>query len=229
MFKIEVPGPGAYSVPGSLSKSGCSISGRREKSPIDSIPGPGAYNTESLRSKSPVWTMGKSPRSDFTASGKAVPGPGSYTFKADLGKTAPVFGTSSRNPLSKISQTPGPGEYTSKNSKSTPAFSMRPKTPVIKKSEGPGPGAYNMTSKLGDCKWTIGKEQRRNEQALSKTMNLPGPGQYDVRKGMQGPKWGFGSAARNGDKKNMNPGPGTYGLYSTIGNLPSYAKKSINR
>ncbi|OMJ81022.1 hypothetical protein SteCoe_18583 [Stentor coeruleus] len=227
IFKIDVPGPGTYSSPNTLSKRGCSMTGRKPDSPLNSNPGPGSYNPSSTtRPKSPMWSLGKSPRGDFTARSRAVPGPGTYSPNISLGKTAPVFGSSSRPPLSNVTDTPGPGEYNAIPKNTTPSYTMRPRTATQRKNYGPGPGQYNPSASCCDFKWTIGKEQKGMDLSLVKTMSVPGPGYYNTSKGLGGPKWGFGSEPRGKEYKNSNPGPGSYTTYSCIGNLPDYARRS---
>lgn len=225
IFKIEVPGPGTYNMPSSQSNRGFSMTGRKPDSPKDQNPGPGAYNPAPVRPKSPNWTLGKSPKGE-SRNNSMAPGPGAYNIKSELNSSAPVFGTSTRGPLNGSINTPGPGQYNENFKNTGPAYSMRPKTATKNASSVPGPGQYNPSASCGNFSWTIGKEAKGLNLAQEKKRAAPGPGQYNVTKGLGGPKWGFGSSGRNNAKKDFTPGPGAYSSYSTIGNLPSYAKTS---
>ena len=226
VFKIDVPGPGTYNMPNSLSNRGCTMTGRQSDSPIDNTPGPGAYNPTSVRPKSPNWSLGKSPRISSTSSSKFAPGPGAYNIKSEFNTNAPKFGTSTRGPLNGSIDTPGPGQYNGTSKYTGPAYSMRPKTANKSGSSGPGPGQYNPSSSCGNLSWSMGKEAKGLNLGQEKLKAAPGPGQYNVTKGLGGPQWGFGTASRSKGKKEFTPGPGAYGSYSTIGNLPGYAKTS---
>lgn len=228
LFKIEVPGPGSYNMPESLSKRGCTMTGRKSDGSKEAVPGPGAYNPGMVRPKSPNWTLGKSPRGDFTNSSRQAPGPGAYNVRGELGKTAPLFGTSNRPPLSDVTATPGPGTYNGGAQFSSPSFTMRPRTGSKKNEAVPGPGQYNPNGSVssGNIRWTIGKEAKSLNLSQEKLRHQPGPGQYNPNKGLGGPHWGFGSASRSKDFKTFTPGPGAYQSYSSIGNLPGYAKTS---
>lgn len=226
VFKLDIPGPGTYTNTDSLTRRGFSMAGRRPQSSNNSYPGPGSYNPSTTdRPKSPGWSMGKSSRDKALANGSGIPGPGSYSSCNTLGKTAPVFGSSTRQGLSSVSQTPGPGEYNAYYKNHGPSYSMRPKTASSNKNSGPGPGQYNPSASCGDFKWTMGKEPKGLNLSLSKTTSVPGPGYYNCNKGPGGPKWGFGSEPKSKIFKDPNPGPGSYATYSTIGNLPGYARR----
>ena len=53
----------------------------------------------------------------------------------------------------------------------------------------------------------------------------PGPGNYDISAELKpsAPKYGFGSSTRGELKKINVPGPGTYKIRSSIGDVPDYA------
>lgn len=55
---------------------------------------------------------------------------------------------------------------------------------------------------------------------------MPGPGNYEIhlKTKRDAPRYGFGSSTRDGLKTKLNvPGPGSYRLRSTIGDVPEYA------
>jgi Sperm-tail PG-rich repeat len=220
-FKLESPGPGTYEIPNTLAKTSYSIAGRKPEAYRDNFPGPGSYNP-SARPKSPSWSMGKTARLDFGSLVKGVPGPGTYSPKSEFRKSGPVFGTSSRPPLSSVKDTPGPGEYGNKYPKDSPAYTMRPKTGVKKTNNVPGPGHYDPKIDQGDPKWTVGKDKKGLDYNLSKSASMPGPGFYKLRKDPEGPKWKFGTSSRSKELKSSVPGPGQYDFYSSISNLPAY-------
>eukprot|EP01063_Lacrimia_lanifica_P005404 TRINITY_DN1316_c0_g1_i1.p1 TRINITY_DN1316_c0_g1~~TRINITY_DN1316_c0_g1_i1.p1 ORF type:complete len:434 (+),score=151.25 TRINITY_DN1316_c0_g1_i1:68-1303(+) len=100
----DPPGPGSYSLPGTLGKAhgkiqgmNFSLSGRpREKQPsaADSSPGPGAYNpTEPYNVQGPSFTCGRYPPN--TANG---PGPGTYNVP-EMGNTKGTVTIKGRTPL----------------------------------------------------------------------------------------------------------------------------------
>ena len=63
----------------------------------------------------------------------------------------------------------------------------------------------------------------------SLTGYVPGPGNYNLNNQInkkEAPKYGFGSSTRenaSGNKKLNTPGPGSYKLISTIGDVPAHA------
>lgn len=223
IFKIDIPGPGTYEIPTTLDRKAYSMTGRKHDTSIAEVPGPGTYNPGSDRNKSPAWSMGKTGRIDFTNNKKDVPGPGTYSPKNELGKNTPVFGSSTREGFYSTDRSPGPGHYDVKVTKESPSYSIRPRTATTRKKDTPGPGQYNPSVSYYEYKWSIGKEQKGLNYSLSKSASVPGPGYYDVSKGLGGPKWGFGTSTRDKNKKDPNPGPGAYNLFSTISNLPNYA------
>lgn len=223
--KAGIPGPGSYSNTDLVSKKGFTMNGRPQNSIQNSNPGPGSYNPADSISKAPGWSLGKSSRGNFSSKSREMPGPGAYSPQITKEKSASVFGSSTRKPINKVYETPGPGEYNVVNKNNAPSFTMRPKTASNKKNLNPGPGEYNPSSSCCELKWTIGKEQKGLNFSAEKGIFAPGPGHYDVNKQLGGPKWGFGSEQRGKDTKNANPGPGSYTNYTSIGNLPGYARK----
>ena len=221
-FKEENPGPGTYQIPNTLAKTSYSITGRKQDKDGDNVPGPGSYNL-TARPKSPSWSMGKSPRVNYSGEAQAIPGPGTYSPKGGIKGNGTVFGTSNRPPLSYVNNNPGPGEYGMIKAGSTPAFTMRPRTGVKKHNNVPGPGHYDPKDNQGDPKWTVGKDKKGLDYDLKKSASMPGPGFYNTSKNLGGPKWGFGTSSRNKEQKNYVPGPGTYDFYSSLSNLPCYA------
>ena len=204
------------------------MTGRKPEGPSDNYPGPGAYNPNDKRPKSPAWSMGRTPRGDFTAGKLGVPGPGAYSPKSGLGNAAPHFGSAKRPPLNDVNDTPGPGAYYAEARvvKDSPSYSMRPRTAKSRQSGGPGPGQYNPSASCTQFKWTMGKEEKGFDLTNKNGASVPGPGLYNTVKGLGGPKWSFGTEQRSHDHKSSNPGPGAYNIFSSISNLPRYAIKT---
>jgi len=64
---------------------------------------------------------------------------------------------------------------------------------------------------------------QRSDLGVGKAYLAPGPGQYNVRAKNDGKKVTFGSERKkNKIKKGYNPGPGSYNLPGTVGNIPRY-------
>lgn len=60
----------------------------------------------------------------------------------------------------------------------------------------------------------------------SNSAYVPGPGNYEshMKQKKDSPKYGFGSSTRDGQMKKLNvPGPGSYKLKSSIGDVPDYS------
>lgn len=62
---------------------------------------------------------------------------------------------------------------------------------------------------------------------MSATKFVPGPGNYEssLKNKRESPKFGFGSSTRDGGTKTkLNvPGPGSYKLKSSVGDVPEYS------
>jgi hypothetical protein len=106
------PGPGTYdqTVRSSAPKYwiGAKTGGKRQQA---SQPGPGAYNpfSTSLYEKLNGPIIGTSERGD--APGRAVPGPGQYDVRGNLGGYKWGFGRAKRSDMAKKNDEPGPGNY----------------------------------------------------------------------------------------------------------------------
>lgn len=218
------PGPGSYKIPDTLDHKGFTLRGRRPESAKDSYPGPGSYRVNYEIDKPPSWSIGKSSRTEFGTNRNNSPGPGSYNIKQELSKNASIFGTSARTSIFNAQATPGPGSYNTQRIQNAPAYSIRPRTCTVRADVSPGPGQYNPRISYSEAKWTIGKEAKGIFSSLYKSSSSLGPGYYNLRLD-SGPKWTFGTAVRGKHEKNGNPGPGSYNLYSSLSNLPSYARK----
>lgn len=89
-------------------------------------------------------------------------------------------------------------------------------------TDTPGPGEYEIKSSNNGQAHYIG-DGRRSDLGIGKTYLSPGPGQYNVRTEFDGKKTSFGrEMKKNKLKKSYCPGPGSYDLPGTCGNIPKY-------
>ena len=128
---------------------------------------------------------------------KLAPGPGAYDQKPQaFGQTKFAYGLRLKESAS-MTNVPGSGSYDPQHKsilKSLPAFSM------AAKFEGKGKGSET---------------------------RLPGPGAYEqgLTNKRAGPQYGFGTDSRDekAARKLSVPGPGSYKLKATIGDVPDYS------
>ena len=68
-------------------------------------------------------------------------------------------------------------------------------------------------------------KQKLGSSMTSNTAYVPGPGHYgsNLKNKRDSPKYGFGSSNRDALKRLNVPGPGSYKLKSSIGDVPEYA------
>lgn len=88
----------------------------------------------------------------------------------------------------------------------------------------PGPGEYEVgvPKNLHGHAHVIGTGHR-SDLGVGKAYLAPGPGQYNVRSKNDGKRVSFGKdRKKNKIKKGYNPGPGSYNLPGTVGNIPKY-------
>ena len=78
----------------------------------NNLPGPGEYSPNA-NSKSPLYSLGRSQRSNFFSSRNLTPGPGAYSPSPSTSKSQ-YFPLSKRGDLL-INDSPGPGTYNSSN------------------------------------------------------------------------------------------------------------------
>jgi len=224
------PGPGTYEFKGVFESpgKGTSLVPRRPDSALFSAgrtPGPGAYEPSlSTKNKGPSYRIGSASRD--TKDRAFAPGPGNYEPRSIQGNQNIKIGTSQRAPLSANKNTPGPGtyEYSLKVGEG-PKYIMNPRREDNNQGTRyvPGPGAYTPAVELVKEKSPGVRMGSSNRSDLHGPRLNPGPGQYDVRGNLAGPKWGFGSDQRGRDYKSTVPGPGSYNLPTTVGDVPKYA------
>jgi hypothetical protein len=127
------------------------------------------------------------------------PGPGAYSTKSEAFNTEkPRFYVGQKlSPLRPNTNVPGVGSYDPKPEKTVKNLP-----------------SYSMKLKLGSC-----LDDNRSP--------VPGPGNYEIHlKNLKdAPHFGFGSSKREGVVKKgiMVPGPGSYAIKSTIGDVPKYS------
>jgi hypothetical protein len=69
----------------------------------------------------------------------------------------------------------------------------------------------------------------RSDLGVGKQHLYPGPGDYEVDDTMQGPYVGFGTEEKKTKiKKTFAPGPSSYQINPTVGNIPVYLKEGQN-
>jgi hypothetical protein len=145
-------------------------------------------------------------------------------------QTVPGFsiGRGVRDPISSKFDTPGPNAYNiADEGKGQFRFHMGMRTnyKANRGQDAPGPGEYlrDLYEQIGPTH-LIGTGQR-SDLGVGKAYLAPGPGQYNVRGKNEGPEIKFGNEVKSTKiKKTYEPGPGTYDLPSTVGNIPRYLR-----
>lgn len=112
---------------------------------------------------------------------------------------------------------------------------MGTKSAIIDKSllGHPGPGEYEPPLVSPGPAALIGTGQR-SDLGIGKSFLGPGVGQYNISGRLDGPKSKFGHQKKvTSIEKTYEPGPGSYYLPNTIGNIPKYmllaSKAATNR
>ena len=101
---------------------------------------------------------------------------------------------------------------------------MGQRLPPIKDStKVPGAGSYDPSPSKGGPAYSM--KAKINTFDKNKT---PGPGQYEasLNDKQKGAQYGFGTSKRDGSsplKYNGSPGPGSYKINYTVGDVPQYA------
>jgi Sperm-tail PG-rich repeat len=96
--------------------------------------------------------------------------------------------------------------------------------------EIPGPGEYltDLYEQIGPSH-TIGTGMR-SDLGVGKAYLAPGPGQYNIRGKFDGAQVKFGNEIKNTKiKKTYEPGPATYDIPGTVGNIPKYLRLKQER
>eukprot|EP00826_Nyctotherus_ovalis_P060238 TRINITY_DN8431_c0_g2_i4.p2 TRINITY_DN8431_c0_g2~~TRINITY_DN8431_c0_g2_i4.p2 ORF type:complete len:147 (+),score=13.19 TRINITY_DN8431_c0_g2_i4:620-1060(+) len=126
-------------------------------------------------------------------------------------------------------KTPGPGTYAPRSFVGEgPKIAIKARNNAgFSPSNVPGPGTYQPSLAAVAQKTpsiSLGRERRDNLINRSGNAKVPGPGAYPVHNRVGGPKFGFGSGTRGKERLNEGPGPGTYNIGTTIGDLPPHEK-----
>jgi len=213
----DTPGPGSYSISGTLAGPKFSAAPRREETRIQETPGPVSYQIESTIGKKQAFSMSARYENPKGTLGDA-PGPGHYSARTAGEKIAPKygFGTEARTARDRIVG-PGPGAYTPAEKKE--AFKYKfPKADrgATRDTGSPGPGHYDPKKepKRRGPGYSLSARLTTAEERKAYKGNQPGPGEYDQdKKTGPSPRWGFGTSARmasNQTSAAAAPGPGTY-------------------
>jgi len=236
----ENPGPGSYNQKEYFGEEGKKISMGPKfiSKSMEYIPGPGQYNTDNYNkiiTKLPSFKIGKEKR--FSNIFTENPGPGSYDYadsanNIKLKKPSWKIGTSLRQPLNDITDSPGPGRYNLiKNfGDNAPQYSMRGKDNDVNQFITPGPGKYNIDQLLTSKhypSWKIGTSSRDDDLRMKIREGFPGPGTYQSydKHLLNSPKYGFGTEKKYNNKYNDNPGPGSYHIPCSIVEVNSYTRE----
>lgn len=255
--KHRVPGPGEYEVlntlPKGQAKSMLGGSLEHPKLKDNGVPGPGNYfengNTGSdyLNHVGTVKIVDKPPRFKDVVieednSKKLKPAriiePKSsndklYTLPNGKQEKLYSLGMGEREPISQKLLVPGPGEYViTDDGKKQYKFHMGMRTnyKANKGQDTPGPGEHltDLYEQIGPTH-LIGTGQR-SDLGVGKAYLTPGPGQYNVRGKNEGAQVKFGNEIKNTKiKKTYEPGPGSYDLPGTVGNIPRYLRLKQER
>lgn len=233
--KSLLPGPGQYGYANNVKKDApkYSLTSRRvDTSPLlgKYSPGPGNYNPsdEFAKTSQPKYKFGSSSRKDLRRD--AGPAPNAYSSMGidSRKKSSPSFGfgSSNRPPLSKTTNSPGPGNYKSPSKMlEKNGYYMGQKLAGHKKDDMPGPGNYNPDVSLGKHKSPTCKigSSPRDQSNKHKDM-VPGPGNYKYYNPAldKGPNVKIGTERRGWKIKSDTPGPGDYKIPVKIVDVPRY-------
>eukprot|EP01022_Parablepharisma_sp_SALTPOND_P033250 TRINITY_DN88350_c0_g1_i1.p1 TRINITY_DN88350_c0_g1~~TRINITY_DN88350_c0_g1_i1.p1 ORF type:complete len:452 (+),score=37.02 TRINITY_DN88350_c0_g1_i1:441-1796(+) len=147
-----------------------------------------------------------------------------------------TFGTAPREGLVAKSITPAPNAYQSpsltkgkkkkgKRRYEEPGTFGAKNTNFIEPNFNPGPGTYFPEIKRNSSPtFTIGRSNRQSPERYVYTDKY-----YDTVSLYPAPKIGFGTSQKDVEiKKSRYPGPGSYEMRGSFGELPEYALKSSN-
>ena len=225
---MSKPGPGAYSLNSTLTKSLGKFGTSNKWVPlvsklILSNPGPGQYTDskeDTLKKSAPKYGFGSSTRTEekSTKIRQLFPGPGHYSSQTNLGHEAPKYSLVSRRPDTAPRagrNSPGPGNY---NPTDSFTKTQMPKCKFgnsirkdLKRDASPSPDAYSINKldsrKHNSPSFGFGSSNRK---PLSETSFSPGPGNYSIPSKIT-EKNGYYMGAKISDlKKDQYPGPGNY-------------------
>lgn len=243
----EIPGPGTYSLPSTLTAHAPSfgIGARPEPNPINSdTPGPGMYDPylamKLLHQASPAYSFSAAAKYGIPDSRTLNPGPGAYIIEHnDKQGPAYTFGKEERTKHQLAADTPGPGLYSPGLVTGGPAYSfpIAPRIVEEKQNEVPGPGAYMPLLQSNGPAITFGTDKGHDVYLRGEAVNVPGPGAYNISANgvltgdEKAPSYSFGAASKLPPVVSSDqPGPGHYNpllyaegpFYSIAGKYPSH-------
>lgn len=225
---LSKPGPGTYSLNGTLSKTLGKFGTSNKGVPLVSKlilanPGPGQYTDskeDTLKKSAPKYGFGSSTRTDDQSVKlkRLFPGPGQYGSQVNLGHEAPKYSLVGRRPdtTPRVGRnSPGPGNY---NPSESFTKSQMPKWKFgsatrkdLKRDASPSPDSYSInkldSKKINSPSYGFGSSNRK---PLSSNSLSPGPGNYAIPSKIV-EKTGYYMGAKISDlKKDQYPGPGNY-------------------
>ena len=107
---------------------------------------------------------------------------------------------------------------------------MRTNYTANRGQETPGPADYEMDIYKPNTIEHVISSGQRSDLGVGKAHLAPGPGEYDIRGKIEGPHIKFGNEIKNTKvKKTYDPGPLTYNLPNTVGNIPRFLRLKQER
>uniref|UniRef100_A0A7S2V3L7 Uncharacterized protein n=1 Tax=Fibrocapsa japonica TaxID=94617 RepID=A0A7S2V3L7_9STRA len=192
------PGPGAYGTGGPNRGPAYSMAGKHGRRVASDSPGPGAYAVNDGRDPrykgGPAWSLYGKPQA--RRRGEDRPGPGAYNHHTGLSKKGGYMGDKHARAHVPLPGefTPGPGAYDHDRAGKGLAFSITGKpTDANRYNDSPGPGAYSANR--------FKARERNVTHAPIMTKS--------------GDRFHYG--------RSDNPGPGHYGIDTTVGKAPAFS------
>lgn len=171
------------------------------KQTSDYSPGPGSYTVRKILEKGVKFS--RTPR--ITLKSNPGPGPGKYELTSFIGKgPAPII--TSRNLVSLIQHSPGPGYYSPRTINRGVKYSFSRESKSLRIKLLPGPGSYspNILKKSPSAFMGSAKRSTKNFEVF------PGPGAYNLKRDLRKKILTFPKAQRMMSMKKILPGPGDY-------------------
>jgi len=239
-----VPGPGVYDVDKAmaymypaLAKSISAVVPETHQGIPADVPGPGAYNPKPLdKIKGPkimqqTTTAIKPIEKEKKIKQKRSDSPPSKSRIENEDRS--TFGKAQRGELAQKTFTPGPDAYqrietdwrkkrdAAAMGKETCTFGMKTMR-FFQANNNPGPGTYSGEAYPNGPYFSVGKGPRSGQENLVYTDKY-----YDAPNIFSAPKIGFGNEKKQTEtKKSKYPGPGTYNIPNTVGEIPAYLLKA---
>lgn len=252
--RLNVPGPGSYSMCDITGNEGPHYSFTKEKfnhsdsadesmmKKIKDYPSPNSYNKKlDYVPNSPFYSIPKMGRKEIGVKFKnSCPGPGKYEplkEKSSGLKRSPswVISKSNRDEEAKVDGSkkvkvinPGPGTYNIKlgNFGQGPKYTISKMNRRYKIIDAPGPGAYNINNydRPNEPSYSIGHSTREDVIERIKKENFPGPGKYKINDVELCKSISFPRNERIFQLKSNVPGPGFYKIPTSFNNVSSVTR-----